>query len=206
MCGRFCLYSDASTVIAYFGLQHSIVLKPRYNIAPSQLVPAIRVMGQLDFLTWGLRPSWLKTDHNPFINARAETIMQKPSFAQSFKHHRCLIIANGYFEWKQINRIKQPYFIHSSEEELIAFAGIWDADACAIITHATEQQDLLAIHERKPLIVQQKDYALWLNPKTSINDLQAFMSNNDTKLLAYPVTTKVNNPKHDLYECIHSIH
>lgn len=206
MCGRFSLYSDARTVIAHFSLKHNIVLKPRYNIAPAQLVPVICVAGQFDFFTWGFRPNWIKKDRSPFVNARLETIMQKPSFTQAFKQRRCLIVANGYFEWKQVNRFKQPYFIRSATEELIAFAGIWDADTCAIITKPAYQQDLLAIHERMPLIIQPKDYDLWLNPKTSINALQIFMGNEDHGCLIYPVTTKVNNPKHDIFECIQPLH
>lgn len=205
MCGRFCLYSDPLSIREHFVLQNSMVLTPRYNIAPTQVIPVIRTPGQLDFITWGLRPKWLKAEQNGFINARMETLQEKPAFKQAFKLRRCLIVANGYYEWKQLANVKQPYLISKPRHELFAMAGIWEADTCAIIT-SSAQSVLSSIHERMPLIIEPKHYALWLNANSSVADLQQCLHVCDQPLIAQPVSTKVNNPKHDFAECTQALH
>lgn len=201
MCGRFCLLADVATVTEHFALTQNVVLKPRYNIAPNQLVPVIRIPGTLEFLTWGFKPQWLKADQNPFINARLETIHEKPAFRQAFNHQRCLIIANGYYEWKQVGKYKQPYYITLPQQKLFAFAGVWVDDTCAIITKATQQQEILSIHQRAPAILDPKNYALWLDPKTDAAILQQTLHFADHILTASPVSSKVNNPQNDFVEC-----
>ena len=206
MCGRFSLRADIDTVSTHFGLRYNAVLKPRYNIAPGNVIPLIRQNGLLEFVNWGLKPNWLKTDQNPFINARMETLTEKPAFKQLYKRQRCLIIADGYYEWKQVGKIKQPYFISMSGDKLFAFAGLWDADSCCIITKTPTQEGLALIHDRMPVILDEQSYAAWLDPKTSENELQNHMRNiNLTTLQIFPVSTKTNNPKYDFAECIKAL-
>jgi putative SOS response-associated peptidase YedK len=200
MCGRICLNIDIDSLKHEFSLVNNVILKPRYNIAPGQVTPVLRKLNALEFMTWGFRPSWLKPDQNTFINARAETLLEKPAFKQAIKNRRCLIVATGYYEWKLIGTSKQPYYIFHSEHKTLALAGIWDGDGCAIITKPA-QQDLLAIHERMPLIIKPEHYALWLNQKYD-PDLLSIVQKENITLSAYPVSTKVNSPKHDSSECI----
>lgn len=203
MCGRFCLDADLDTVIKHFGLKQNVVLTPRYNIAPNQVVPVIRKPGQLEFLSWGLRPAWLNPEHNAFINARLETLTEKPAFKQSFQRRRCLIVANGYYEWRQIGNTKQPYFIRLSQRELFAFAGMWDGDSCTIITMPAQQPEIKAIHERMPLILNSQAYEQWLNPTVNIEIIHNLINKNITpQFLISPVSTQVNSPKHDSETCI----
>lgn len=201
MCGRFCLSSSADQIIQHFSLQSHAVLKPRYNIAPEQIVPVIRVAKQLDFLTWGLRPSWLKIEQKSFTNARLETIIDKPSFKQAFKYRRCLVVANGYYEWKEVGKIKQPYFISLPQQQVFAFAAIWEQDTCAIIT-TTSSTNLSNLHVRMPLIISAEHYDMWLNHGTKIKDLAICTQMNKLIFAAVPVSTKVNNPQNDFVECI----
>ncbi len=200
MCGRFCLSTNTLQITAHFSLQNSAVLKPRYNIAPGQIIPVIRTAKQLDFLTWGLRPSWLKPEQNPFINARLETIAEKPAFKQAFKARRCLVIANGYYEWKLIGKHKQAYFISLPQQEVFAFAAIWEQDTCAIIT-TNAPTNLAAVHARMPLVIPATYYDSWLNHKKPIDDLDLYSQANKLIFSASPVSTKVNNPLNDYIEC-----
>lgn len=203
MCGRFCLDADLDTVIKHFGLKQNVVLTPRYNIAPHQVVPVIRKPGQLEFLSWGLRPAWLSPEHSAFINARLETLTEKPAFKQAFQRRRCLIVANGYYEWRQIGNTKQPYFIRLSQRELFAFAGMWDGDSCTIITMPSQQAEIKAVHERMPLVLDPQTYEQWLNPTVNIEIIKNLIHNNITQqFLVSPVSTQVNSPKYDSATCI----
>jgi len=206
MCGRFSLGADFAVVSAHFSLQHSAVLKPRYNITPGEVIPVIRSAGLLEFITWGLKPKWLKADQSPFINARMETLMEKPAFKHSFKKQRCLVIADGYYEWKQVAKLKQPYYISLPDNSVIAFAALWEADSCAIITKEANKPGLSSIHDRMPVIIESANYAAWLDPKTPATALHEIMRNaNLPTLQIFPVSTKVNNPKHDFIECIKAL-
>lgn len=201
MCGRFAFVSDVAEVTAQFALKQNVVLKPRYNIAPTQLIPAIRTLGKLEFLTWGLRPSWLPETQNAFINARMETIHEKPAFRQAFKQRRCLILTNGYYEWKQIGSSKQPYFITLPQQKLFAFAGLWENDTATIITKPAYQPEVLMVHERMPVIIHPDHYAAWFDVKTVQENLLNYMQAQNIILNVFPVSTKVNNPKNDILEC-----
>lgn len=206
MCGRFALSADFLTVSSHFKLTRNSVLKPRYNIAPGQVIPVIRKAGELEFLTWGLKPKWLKDDQTAFTNARMETLIEKPAFSQAFKRQRCLIVADGYYEWKQIGKMKQPFYITLPQRELFAFAGLWDADTCAIITKDANQELISMVHDRMPVIVSADNYAAWLNPKSNPITLQECMQNAALPTLqVFPVSTKVNNPKYDFVECINAL-
>jgi putative SOS response-associated peptidase YedK len=201
MCGRFTLCANIEEVIEHFALTRNVVLKPRYNIAPSQVIPVIRIPGQLEFLTWGLKPKWLKEDQNPFINARMETLGEKPAFRNAFKNQRCIIVADGYYEWKLVGKVKQPFYISLKPKRLFAFAGLWDADSCTIITKPATNSDLSGLHERMPVILKPADYAQWLNAKTTPAQLQNCMLEQPGSLQLFPVSTKINNPKFDFAAC-----
>lgn len=205
MCGRFCLDSDAAQIISTFNLHQNIVLTPRYNIAPLQLIPVIRTSGILEFITWGFRPDWLKPEQNSFINARIETLSERPAFKHAFRKQRCLIIATGFYEWKQIGTIKQPYFFSLPENKLFAFGGIYTGDTCAIITTQASQKEMVAIHQRMPLIITSDNYSAWLDPKTNIDKLQQQIQVTRSIFNVFAVSTKVNNPQNDFKECIKAL-
>jgi putative SOS response-associated peptidase YedK len=219
MCGRFCQSSSAEDIAAVFRVEVGD-LTPHYNVAPSQSVAAIVQLPdasrpQLQMLRWGLIPSWAKDPKIGFklINARAETVSEKPSFRSAFRKRRCLIPATGFYEWQQVegSRQKQPYFIGVQDEGLFAFAGLYEQwgspggdilETCTIIT--TTANELMApIHERMPVILAEQDYALWLDPSFGkIDSLQALLDPypaNEMKV--YPVSSLVNNPKNDSPDC-----
>lgn len=171
MCGRFTLKSPGRTKFAQMYPSHLPPLLPRFNIAPSQNILAIfqgEDQREASLLQWGLIPSW-SNEPKGFINARAETIEEKPSFKESFYQRRCLIPADGFYEWERTGRIAQPYFFQMSEESTFAFAGIWDAwqvgqesiTSCAIIT-TTANELLETIHDRMPVILRHETYDTWL--------------------------------------------
>src|SRR5512140_2504572 len=179
MCGRFTLFEADKILSKEFGVSSVPPLSPRYNIAPSQPVTAIRAMPtasgrRIAFLPWGLIPSWSKDPAigNRLINARAETAGEKPSFRNAFRRHRCLIPTNGFYEWQRQERGKQPYFVRMRDERLFAFAGLWDRwenqeegviETCTILTTAANAV-LSPIHHRMPVILPPTEYARWLDP------------------------------------------
>src|SRR6266404_5696631 len=162
MCGRYTLRSRGSA--KFYGVPASELpfLAPRYNIAPTQDVPVIVERGasrELALFQWGLIPSWSK-EPKGFINARAETLEEKPSFSESFQRRRCLIPADGFYEWERNGKHRQPYFFQMKDEAVFAFAGIWDKwqrdgvsiTSCAIIT-TTPNKLLATIHDRMPVVL-----------------------------------------------------
>jgi putative SOS response-associated peptidase YedK len=197
MCGRFVLFNLGET----FKSDHSF--KPNYNIAPSQQVNVIIYHeGTItqDIYHWGLVPFWAKDKSigNRMINARMETIAEKPSFRAAFKKRRCLIPANGFYEWKGKSGHKQPYYITTLSGEPFAFAGIWETwdkedspyRSCAIITTAASKS-IQEIHHRMPVILKPEYHERWLDPATK--DLQCILQDGMTRELKYhPVSTRVN--------------
>jgi putative SOS response-associated peptidase YedK len=200
---------------------------PRFNIVPSQPVLAIPNEGtpalaggaranKADFFLWGLIPAWAKdpTIANKLINARGETLAEKPSFRGAYKYKRCLILADGFYEWKSQpgSKTKIPHFIHLHDRKPFAFAGLWsewqspDGDSirtCAIIT-TTPNELMSTLHSRMPVILEKSDYAEWLDPAPRKPEtLQHFIKPFPAeKMSAYPVSTLVNNPASDLAECV----
>ncbi len=168
---------------------------------------------ELTFMLWGLIPSWAKDSKigSSLINARSETVAEKPSFRAAFKRRRCLVLADGFYEWQAINGKKQPMFIHMTEQRPFALAGLWESwhspdggvlDTCTILT--TTPNELMApIHNRMPVILEPEDYNTWLNPgdqpNIAMHLLRPFSSE---KMAAYPVSTWVNSPAHDDAQCI----
>lgn len=218
MCGRFTLRTPMNKVAELFGLDETPAAEPRYNVAPTQQVAAVRIgstakVREVAFLRWGLIPHWADDPSigNRMINARAETVASKPSFRQAFKKRRCLVVADGFYEWQKADGKKQPYYIHLKNDQPFGFAGLWERwnregkgiQSCTIIT--TEPNELMKpIHNRMPVIVQQEDYDRWLNPAFEDGKaLQQVLRRYPTELMeAYPVSTVVNNPRNDVAECI----
>jgi putative SOS response-associated peptidase YedK len=184
-------------------------LPPGYNIAPSQPVLAVREIDhkrEAILLRWGLIPSWAtgKAASYKMINVRAESVMQRPAFRSAFKHRRCLIPADGFYEWKEVGAGKQPYYVHRADGGPVAFAGLWEhwqsarevIESCAIVT--TQSSDVLKdIHNRMPVIVPPGDYHTWLREGQSPLLLEQLMRPTAMDTLeAYPVANSVNNPGH----------
>ncbi len=220
MCGRFTLSQPINAIASAFNIAQIPPLEPRYNIAPTQLIPSILSAPggekQLQMLRWGLIPSWAKDAKigAKLINARAETVSEKPSFKAAFKRRRCLIIADGFYEWQRQEKKKQPYYFCLQNAQLFAFAGLWEQwnlpdediiNSCTILT--TEANDLLRpIHDRMPVILESKNYGLWLDSETQQPQLQQLLRPYQADLMtSCTVSTKVNNPKNNTPECINSL-
>lgn len=218
MCGRFALFADPAEVAAYFGLDDVIAasaLPRRYNVAPGQAVAAVRTdehgRRQLVELRWGLVPFWAKdvSIGHRLINARGETLAERPAFREALHRRRCLIPASGFYEWRKApGRRSQPFFIASVDEPLLAFAGLWERwrsrngeplESCTIVT--TGANSLLApIHSRMPLVVGTADQGLWLDPR--VNPGPAEIASRAPRLVARPVGLGVNDPRRDGPELI----
>ena len=212
MCGRFARFSPVQKFAGLFGTQAGFNLNPRYNIGPTQaLLLARNTVGgsrELAFLHWGLIPHWVKEPKTGYstINARAETVAEKPIFRNPFRHRRCLIAADGYYEWCKLERAKQPYFIKLKDGQPFALAGLWEhwaredqnIDSCAVIV--TEANALTKpIHDRMPVILSPEDYDAWMDPDLQDPErLKAFLRPYPAeRMWAYPVGTAVSNPKND---------
>lgn len=219
MCGRFTLSQSAEAIASVFQLNQVPTLEPRYNIAPTQPVATVLQSAnerQFQLLRWGLIPAWAKdaTMGSRLINARAETVAEKPSFRSAFRHRRCLVIADGFYEWRRQDGKKQPFYFRMQNQQSFAFAGLWEhwqdpkgeaIDSCTILT--TEANELLQqIHERMPVILNPKDYDMWLDPTVQIEQLQPLLQPySSTAMTSYPVSTKVNKPTNDTPELINSL-
>lgn len=219
MCGRFTLVADGETVAGHYGLSQLALLAPRYNIAPTQPVAAVRqsANGQREFthFRWGLIPSWSKDPSgSSLINARAETAAEKPSFRAAFRYRRCLIPASGFYEWQKTGGRKQPMYAHALDGGLLTFAGLWETwqsadgsaiETCTILT--TEPNELMApIHNRMPVILDPADYSMWLDPQTPRDQLQHLLRPYPAELMAvYPVSAAVNSPANDSPACIEPV-
>ena len=219
MCGRFTLtISPEQLQQAIPGLIIPFGMAPRYNIAPSQPVAVVPNDGELklDFYVWGLIPSWAKDPAigSRMINARAETLAEKPSFRSAFRRRRCLIPADGFYEWQQTPglKTKTPIYIRLKSGEPFAFAGLWEnwnapdgsnVLSCTIITTAPNAL-MEPIHNRMPVILPAAAYARWLEPgEQKPAELQALLQPYPAEAMtAFPVSTLVNRPENDVAACI----
>ena len=213
MCGRFTQHADADTVARYFELAAVPALSPRYNVAPTQPVLAVRIndsgQRELTALRWGLVPSWSKGPDNRYsmINARAETVATKPAYRAAFARRRCLIPADAFYEWRATADGKVPHAIRREDQEPFAMAGLWEhwmgpdgseIDSCTIIV--TDANALLApIHDRMPVILDAADYGTWLDPSNEDKAaLQSLLRPTDPAgWTAYAVSRAVNSPRND---------
>ncbi|WP_287192212.1 SOS response-associated peptidase [Syntrophothermus sp.] len=217
MCGRFTLTADRETIADHFHVDVSeIEHQPRYNIAPGQPVPVISGTARerkITMMRWGLIPRWAKdvSIGNKLINARAETIDKKPAFRESFLRQRCLVPADGFFEWKKDDGNKKiPFRIVLPDRKLFAFAGIWDSwvsptgikvDSFSVIT-VEASGDMVSIHERMPAILADEEMqALWLNYRNAV-ELKRLLVPYAGQLKAYKVSPLVNSPVVDDPRCV----
>ena len=214
MCGRFAFYSPAEAAAALFGVSTATEVKPRYNIAPTQDLAAIRNSTdgerELVMLRWGLVPFWAKDPSigNRMINARAETVAEKPSYRNAYKHRRCLVLADGFYEWQRQGDAKTPYFISLASGEPFALAGIWEnwtdketgesLQTTSLIT--TEANEFMApLHHRMPVILEAETATDWLAGSNELLDDVAAIT---PPLQAWPVDKRVNNARNQGEELV----
>lgn len=217
MCGRFTLRTKANVMIKQFSLKFEGELIPRYNIAPTQLVPVVRTVDrEMNSLRWGLIPFWAKSprDGAKMINARAETVATKPAFRNAIKTKRCLVPADGYFEWVREGKQKQPYWIRMKDEQPFLMAGLWerwrdksvpDAEPIETFTILTTTANKLTadIHDRMPVIVSPNDYEPWLDTSVSAETLSYMyepFSAEDMRVDL--VNPRVNSVRNDDEDCV----
>ena len=199
MCGRFALGSDRNRLADHYGLATVPAFSGGYNIAPSAPVPVVRLGADKEAAVcrWGFIPHWVKEPVLKPINARAETLTDKPYFRDAFKRRRCLVPANGYYEWRAAPGGKQPFFIRMAGADLFSFAGLWSSwqgpdgpvESCVIIT-TKAKEELLDIHDRMPAIIAPDDYDAWLAAGG-----QDLLKPCAAKMAAVPVGSRVNNPR-----------
>lgn len=220
MCGRYTLATPVDRLAKQFGTSgEQPSLPPSYNVAPSQQVVTVLENGggrHLEMLRWGLIPSWADDPEigNRMINARAETAPEKPSFRSAFKNRRCLIAADGFYEWRKTNDGKQPHYIRMKDGSPFGFAGLWERwsgggeeiKSCTILT--TEPNSILKeIHNRMPVIIHPEAYDLWLDPDASDREqLRSLLVPYDEESMeAYPVSRYVNRPVNNDERCVERV-
>jgi putative SOS response-associated peptidase YedK len=217
MCGRFAQRTDPKKLAKTFKVMDAPNAEPRYNIAPTQEILGVSESAdgrELKFFKWGLIPSWAKDKSigARLINARSETVTEKPAFREAFKRRRCLIPADGFYEWQRTGGKKQPYFFRMRDESPFGFAGLWERwenggghaiESCTILT--TEANDVLRpVHDRMPVIVHQEEYSLWLEGDTREQELlrELMRPFPAEEMVGYPVSPLVNSPRNKGSELI----
>lgn len=220
MCGRFTLRTPTETIADLFAGLSVPEITPNYNIAPTQTVAAIRNDSQgkeFALLRWGLLPSWAsdKKMGARMINARCETVREKPAFRAAFKRRRCLVLADGFYEWLKTSDGKQPMYITMKDDHLFAMAGLWEVnkkiedqkiETCTVIT--TSANPLVAsIHDRMPVILPENRYDIWLDTSFEDQDaLQDLLEPFDAdQMIARPVSKNVNKVSYNAPDCIEPI-
>ena len=220
MCGRYTLSTPTDLLAEIFQFETAISLEPRFNIAPSQAAAVVRYEAAagdrtLDLLKWGLVPFWAKDPSigNRMINARSETVADKPAFRTSFRKRRCLVLADGFYEWKKQTGPKQPFFFHRADGLPFAMAGLWDRwtkgetdeslETFTILT-TSPNSEVAHVHQRMPVILDTQELAIWLDPDCQDATLLARLLTpmTDGLLEGFPVSTYVNSPAHDGPDCI----
>lgn len=218
MCGRFTLHISPEQLAEIFGLLEFPVFPARYNIAPTQQVAVIRSTAdgrnRLDFLRWGLIPSWAKDPSvgRWMINSRCKTVHEKPAFRHAIKFCRCIVVGSGFFEWAQEDNRKVPLYVHLKDGSPMCFAGLWDhwkspegetIESCTILT--TSSNKLIApLHDRMPVLLHREEYPLWLNREVTDPEKlkQLYQAYPADLMEIYPVSPLVNSPRNDLPELI----
>lgn len=217
MCGRFTLRTPVRILAEHFSVFEMPDLAPRFNIAPTQPVPVVRLSPQGERevapLRWGLVPSWAKdpTIAARLINARCETVAEKRSFQSAFRHRRCLVMADGFYEWQRTAKGKQPWLLERVDSTPFAMAGLWERwqstdgtclETCTVLT--TAANDLMRpIHDRMPVMLVSENYAAWLATDTDRAQLNALMRPFEADAMkARRVGTRVNQPSFDGPECL----
>lgn len=220
MCGRYTLTTPTGVLAEEFDLTGPLPeVPPRYNVAPAQEVAAVLTNGggrHLEMLRWGLIPPWADDPQigSRMINARSETVAEKPSFRRAFKERRCLIPADGFYEWQRVGDGKQPYYIRRRDGRPFAFAGLWEdwrgsveeIRSCTILT--TDANELVGeVHHRMPVIVAPENYEIWLDPDVRETDWLAplLVPYSSEEMEAYPVSRFVNKPSNDDQRCVEPV-
>ena len=220
MCGRYRLSRHKQVLVERFGVEddEDFTWQPRYNIAPTDRVPAIRQDARepkrkISLMRWGLIPSWAKdiSIGARMINARADTAAEKPAFREALLRRRCLVPADGFYEWKKLEKSKQPYCLTLADNDVFAFAGIWDrwkdpqAGWIKSFSILTTEPNRLAreVHDRMPAILDPGDYDPWLDP--GLTDAAAVLEllkpYDASRMRMYPVSARVNSVKNDDAAC-----
>lgn len=210
MCARFSLFSSGTDLAALFDLDEGFEWEPHYNIAPTEEVPGVLLDREghrvVRLLRWGLVPHWSKRPGQgaPMINARSESVEEKPAFRDAFARHRCLVPADGFFEWREEGGKKQPYFISRRDGRPLAFAGLWDTwrsqeaklRSCSILT--TDANAAVAeLHDRMPVLIEPEYFQEWLDPETPLEALRPLLAPCDDSLLTtHRVTPRMGNPRY----------
>ena len=219
MCGRYRLSRRKQIIEEHFEIADwQDDWSPRYNIAPTQPVPVIRQhpkepLRQISTMGWGLIPRWAKDASGAAnaINARSETATEKPAFRDPLRIRRCLIPANGFYEWKHTATIKQPFCFEVNDGELFAFAGLWDGwrdkngrwvKTCSILT-TTANAATSTVHDRMPVILDPAAYDVWLDPAMQdVAAISELLKPYDARLMrSYPVSTRINRVANDDEQC-----
>jgi putative SOS response-associated peptidase YedK len=214
MCGRFYLFSTGVAVADLFDLDGPVEVAPRYNIAPSQAVAVVRLGDhgrELVPLRWGFIPSWAKDAKFAPINARSETAADKPTFRSAMRKRRCLVPADGFYEWMRQGKAKQPFCFRLLDDKPFAFAGLWDrwegpsgpVETCCILTTAANEL-VRPAHDRMPVILERPNFEQWLDPAEQDAEALAWMLRpyRAEAMRAYPVSPLVNSPKNDDARCL----
>jgi putative SOS response-associated peptidase YedK len=217
MCGRYRLTHVERLAEKFEAIcgGSDVELAPRYNIAPTQPVAVVRAVEsgrEITSIRWGLIPSWAKDTSAAQINARSETVLEKPAFRENFERRRCLIPADGFFEWRRSGKLKQPFHFGMKDDSLFAFAGIWDrwkprtsqiVESCAILT--TSPNELLRdVHDRMPVILRPEHYSMWLTAPTSASGRLAdtLVPYDAAAMRRFPVSECVNDPANETPDCL----
>lgn len=217
MCGRFTSLLSPELLAVIYEILAPAEQHPRYNIAPTQTVSIVRQDAtnrrELASAKWGLVPSWAKDPSigNSLINARSETVAEKPSFRSAFKHRRCIVPASGFYEWVTVAGSKQPWYIKGHEDRPLSFAGLWEhwqspdgkvIETCSIIT-TTANELMTPIHDRMPVILSPDSISSWLEPTSNPDDVKTLLRPCPPEILdIYTVSNLVNNPRFDGPSCI----
>jgi len=223
MCGRYSLTMAPEALRRLFDFDTTPNLQPRYNVAPTQSLPVLRTTGggkgrELAMLNWGFIPSWAKeaSTGGKMINARSETVAEKPSFRDAFQHRRCLVPADGFYEWRREGEVKQPFRIGMKGGKPFAFAGLWECwegtgDETAVETFTilttVANRKLRPIHHRMPAILAPESYGIWLDtrPDNTNRALSVLKPFSDEPMAFYRVSTRVNGPRNDDPDCVKPI-
>lgn len=214
MCGRYALFTAPDELEKYFEaiVSNAGTIEPNYNVTPGMVMPVVAIGREgvpvITAFRWGLIPNWAKEASIGYkmMNARSETIAEKPSFAMPFQRRRCVIPSNGFYEWQRDGKNRIPYFVSREDDDIMAYAGIYDrwrspegmdVFSYSIIT-TTANERIQAIHERMPVVLNRQDVRRWLHPETSVGQLQELMQPLlEARTRVYRVSDAVNKPAHN---------
>jgi putative SOS response-associated peptidase YedK len=209
MCGRATLTTSPAELKALLGLDELPELVPRYNVAPSQPIAVVREPRRLELLRWGLAPRHGTTHAG--INVRIETVARAPAYRASFRARRCLVVVDGFFEWRRNGKSSRPFLFRRPDGKPFVLAGIWDrsvtsdgevVDGCAVITRSAEGK-AAEVHDRMPLLLAPDQYEPWLDRR--IEDAALLLRPGDVELVAHAVSPAVNNPANDDARCVEPV-